>query len=59
MNDVRQHFTEAKGLRRRLAMTQLLCCLCGHELGCYALGDGKLVGVDCIKVALRIPGVAL
>jgi hypothetical protein len=51
--------TPTKGLRRRLAMTPFLCCLCHRELGSFARGDGRLVGVGCIRVALRVPGVAL
>ena len=42
--NIRQHFTDATGLRRRLALAPILCCLCQRELGCYVRGDGKTRG---------------
>ncbi len=45
--------------RRRVGMPSYLCADCGDEIAAYALGNGRLLGLGCVRRALAKAGVAL
>lgn len=44
---------------RRVGLPTYLCAQCGDEIAAYALGNGRLLGLGCIRRALARAGVAI